>query len=126
MGNNVTDDATRPNARHRIAVSTTDGLTIHHHFGRTETFQIVDIEGGTYTPAETRQVAPACRVGGHDTASFDAILSLLSDCEAIVVAVIGPGAAEYLIERGMRIFQGPGTVEKALGTITEQGLLDRA
>jgi predicted Fe-Mo cluster-binding NifX family protein len=49
---------------------------------------------------------------------------MLHDCEAIVVAVIGPGAADYLINRGMRVFNGPGVVEEVLNTIIDKKLLE--
>jgi predicted Fe-Mo cluster-binding NifX family protein len=109
--------------KHRIAVATEDGLTIHQHFGRAEGFQIVDIEDGVYKFVEKRSVESSCRQGGHSTESFDAVLKILSDCEAVVVGKIGPGAGDYLIDRGMRVFEGSGIVDDVLGTIIEQDLL---
>ncbi|MDR2770788.1 MAG: dinitrogenase iron-molybdenum cofactor biosynthesis protein [Clostridiales Family XIII bacterium] len=101
----------------RIAVTTTDRLTIFQHFGRAESFHIVDIEGKSYTFAEVRHTESACREGGHDETRFDGILDLLSDCEAVVTGKIGPGAAEYLLRRGMRVFEAPGVIEEVLNAI---------
>jgi predicted Fe-Mo cluster-binding NifX family protein len=109
---------------HRIAVTTTDRLTVFQHFGRAETFHIVDIEGDAYTFAEVRHVEKACGEGGHDESRFDAILALLQDCEAIVTGKIGPGAAEHLLRRGMRVFEGPGVLEKVLKIIIDRRMLE--
>jgi predicted Fe-Mo cluster-binding NifX family protein len=99
-------------------------LTIHRHFGHAEQFQIVDTDGETYTTAEIRIVEAPCTAGGHSVAAFDAVLNILSDCEAVAVAVIGPGAAEYLTEKNMRVFAGPGLVEEVMRSILSQKLLD--
>jgi predicted Fe-Mo cluster-binding NifX family protein len=109
---------------HRIAVSTTDGLTIYQHFGRTDKYQIYDIGDDSYTYVETREVSPPCKQGGHSTASFDAVLAVISDCEALVVAVVGEGAAEYLMKAGMRVFAGSGVLENVLGTIINKKMLE--
>jgi predicted Fe-Mo cluster-binding NifX family protein len=109
---------------HRIAVTTTDRLTVFRHFGQADVFHIVDIEGDSYRFVEVRHAENACREGGHDTARFDAILELLRDCEAIVTGRIGPGAAEYLLRRGMRVFEGPGVLENVLGTVIARRMLD--
>jgi predicted Fe-Mo cluster-binding NifX family protein len=109
---------------HRIAVSTTDGLTIYQHFGRTDKYRIYDLSEDSYTYIETREVTPPCKAGGHSTASFDGVLAALSDCEAIVVAVVGEGAAEYLMKAGMRIFTGRGVFEDVLGAIISKRMLE--
>jgi predicted Fe-Mo cluster-binding NifX family protein len=109
---------------HRIAVTTTDRLTVFQHFGRAEVFHIVDIDGDSYAFAETRHTEKACREGGHDESRFDAILDLLWDCEAVVTGKIGPGAAEHLLRRGMRVFEGPGVIENVIGAIIARRMLE--
>ncbi|MDR3225725.1 MAG: dinitrogenase iron-molybdenum cofactor biosynthesis protein [Clostridiales Family XIII bacterium] len=110
--------------KHRIALATTDKLTVYKHFGKADRFEIVDVENGKWAFAEGRDVPPACQDGGHSESRFDTVLSILSDCEAVVVARIGPGAAEYLQSKGMRVFEAPGTVEKIMNAILSRGLLD--
>jgi predicted Fe-Mo cluster-binding NifX family protein len=110
---------------HRIAVTTTDRLTVFQHFGRAETFHIVDIEGDAHSFVEVRHTERACKEGGHEESRFDAILELLSDCEAIVTGKIGPGAAEHLLRRGMRVFEGPGVLDEVLKTIIERRMLQQ-
>ncbi|MDR0851941.1 MAG: dinitrogenase iron-molybdenum cofactor biosynthesis protein [Clostridiales Family XIII bacterium] len=112
---------------HRLALATTDRLTIYKHFGQADEFQIVDIDAeGGYTFIESRKVVPACSRGEHSEDGFDAVLDLLSDCEALIVGKIGPGAAEYVTTRGIRVFQGAGTVEKILSTLISKKMLDKA
>ncbi|MDR2707026.1 MAG: hypothetical protein LBC02_14730, partial [Planctomycetaceae bacterium] len=69
---------------HRIAISTSDGKTIHQHFGRTKEFHIVSINENSYDYVETRTVEPCCNRFEHHEQSFDKILEILSDCDAIV------------------------------------------
>jgi len=110
---------------HRIALATTDRLTIYQHFGRTSAFHIVDVGDETYDFVEVRKTPRACGNpgGGHNEDVFDEVLALLSDCEGIVVGKIGPGAAEYLLRREMRVFEAPGTVDKIMESIIVQKLL---
>ncbi|MDR1495698.1 MAG: dinitrogenase iron-molybdenum cofactor biosynthesis protein [Clostridiales Family XIII bacterium] len=110
--------------KRRIAVASEDGLTVHRHFGRAEQFRIYDVDGGEYDYRETRAVTRACSEGGHSATAFDAVLDILNDCEAVVVAKIGPGAAEYLMLRGMRVFEGYGTLDNILRQIASSGALN--
>jgi predicted Fe-Mo cluster-binding NifX family protein len=110
--------------KHRIAIATSDGLTIHRHFGKARQFQIVDTDGETYVQGEIRSVEPPCAEGGHSAAAFDAVLDILHDCEAVAVGMIGPGAADYLTEKGMRVFAGAGVVENVMRNILSRKLLD--
>jgi predicted Fe-Mo cluster-binding NifX family protein len=109
---------------HLVAITTTDGKVVTQHFGHADRFHIVRIDEDSYSYVETRAVDPACRDMGHDTRSFDAILELLADCEAVVTAQIGPGASEYVIRRGLRVFEGRGFVDEILNAIIEGHLLD--
>jgi predicted Fe-Mo cluster-binding NifX family protein len=106
-------------------VASKDGLTVHRHFGRAEQFQIYDVDGNEYAYVETRAVTRPCEGGGHSTAAFDAVLDVLSDCEAVIVAKIGPGAAEYLMLRGMRVFEGYGMLDAILDRVASSGALEQ-
>jgi predicted Fe-Mo cluster-binding NifX family protein len=109
---------------HRIALATTDRLTVYQHFGRAEEFHIVDLDDEAYSFVEVRKTDPSCGGGGHSENAFDLVLRTLHDCEAVVVGRIGMGAAEYLLRRGMRVFDAPGTVDKVLNTIIQRRMLD--
>jgi predicted Fe-Mo cluster-binding NifX family protein len=109
--------------KHRLAFATSDKLTVYQHFGNARGFEIVDIENDTYEFVEYRKVTPPCDGGAHSESAFDAVLEALTDCEAIVVGKIGPGAAEYLASKGIRVFEAPGVVENIVATIVKKKLL---
>ncbi|MDR3053089.1 MAG: hypothetical protein LBU48_04445 [Coriobacteriales bacterium] len=109
---------------HLVAVATTDGKVVHTHFGHADRFHIVELDDEGYSFIETRLVDPSCRGQGHNTSSFDAVLAILHDCEAVVVGQIGPGAASYVINHGLRVFEGRGFVDEILSAIISEHLLD--
>jgi predicted Fe-Mo cluster-binding NifX family protein len=115
---------------YRVAVTTRDGKVVQEHFGRARQFHIVEIDGEDYRYLETREVTPPCAGSApgetpHDEARFGAVIGLLHDCDAVVTAQIGPGAARHVIEGGLRIFEGRGLVTDILDEIVKKRLLDR-
>ncbi|GHU68668.1 hypothetical protein AGMMS49983_21570 [Clostridia bacterium] len=103
----------------KLALATTDRLTVYTHFGHASEFHIVNVyDDDSYEFTETRYVARACTGGTHDENAFDAILLAIKDCDAVVVAQIGPGAAEYVLQRNIRVFEAPGAVEKIIPVIS--------
>ncbi|MDR1185647.1 MAG: hypothetical protein LBK67_12760 [Coriobacteriales bacterium] len=115
---------------HRVAITTRDGTVVQEHFGHARHFHVVEIDGDGYRYVETREIEPRCEGGGpgetpHDASRFDPIIELLSDCEAVVTAQIGPGAAQYVVTRGIRIFEGRGLVSDILDEIVNNKLLDK-
>ena len=110
---------------HRIAVASSKGTLVDTHFGHAERFDVYELgeEGSAFV--ESRNTASACSGKGHDESAFDLTLSLLSDCEAIFVSVIGYGAAAYLHEKGMRVFESPYfAVSEVLEKVRAEGLLE--
>jgi predicted Fe-Mo cluster-binding NifX family protein len=110
--------------KHKIALATTDRLTVYQHFGQASEFHIVELHDDSYTFTDVRRVDPACDRGEHSTTKFDAIIEALSDAEALVVGKIGPGAADYVASRGLKVFETTGTVEKILRAFVERKPLD--
>jgi nitrogen fixation protein NifX len=109
----------------RIAVASARGTLVDTHFGHANRFDVYDILDSGYAFAETRSARSACHGGGHDASSFDATLELLGDCEAVFVSVIGYGAAAYLNEKGMRVFEAPyAAVEDVVAKVASEGLLE--
>lgn len=104
----------------KIALASSDGLFVNEHFAQASVFYIYENSGDKFDFLEKR----VCRCpGGHDTKSFDAILLLLADCTAIFVNRIGPGAARYLIEKGVRVFDAPYPIETVLVQVNKKNLL---
>lgn len=109
---------------HRIAIATSTGKFIDLHFGHADRFLIVDVDEAKYAVVETRQVSPACRGAGHDENAFDSTIELLRDCEGVFVSRIGHGAAQYVLERGLRVFEAPYFIDDVLKKLIEDRLLD--
>ncbi|MDR2089587.1 MAG: hypothetical protein LBP73_09560 [Clostridiales Family XIII bacterium] len=105
----------------KIAIPTTDRLTLYKHFGSADAFQIVEFseDGSEWSFGELRKAQRACGGGSHDARVFDDIIALLSDCDAVVVGKIGPGALEYLISHGMRVFEATGVLEKIIPGVSK-------
>jgi predicted Fe-Mo cluster-binding NifX family protein len=115
---------------YRVAVTTRDGKVVQEHFGHARHFHIVEITDEGYCYLETREVEPPCDGAAphempHDATRFGTVIELLRDCDAIVTAQIGPGAARYVIENDIRIFEGRGLVTEILNEIVENKLLER-
>lgn len=99
----------------KIAIATSDGFTVNEHFGHAKFFRVYELTDTDYSFIEVRDAVAACQQQlGHDTTRFDKIIELLSDCDAVLVQKIGEGAAAYLIERGVRVFEVGGTIDAVL------------
>lgn len=85
-----------------IAISSSDGVMIQQHFGRTESFQIWKVEDNQrYSFVADRLVAPPCREGEHDDAQLARAVEALTDCKYVLSAKIGMGAQAALQSRGV-------------------------
>lgn len=99
---------------YKIAIASSDGKFVNQHFGRATQFLIVELkDDGSYEFLETRKNKPACTVEGHD-ATIDESLDIISDCEAVLVSQVGPGAADLLIERGIQPVIIPMLIDDAI------------
>ena len=98
----------------RAALATTDGKVINEHFGRAEAFYIVDIDSSGRCFRERRETAPLCAAGGHEDEAMESLIDLLSDCDAVLVSRIGPGAERALARHGVTAYEIPIPVDEAL------------
>lgn len=82
----------------RIAVASTDGVTVNEHFGKADHFLIFDLED-TLTLVEKRSTEPLS-VGDpdhpFDAQKFDRISSRLRDCSKVYMTRIGETPAAKL------------------------------
>ena len=102
-------------AKYRIGIASSDGIVVNQHFGRAKQFQIVDVDdGGGIHFAELRNVCPVCDGGTHDDDQLEEAVSRLADCNYILVARIGPGAAYALEGHGISVFELPGLIEDSI------------
>ncbi|MCI1955744.1 MAG: dinitrogenase iron-molybdenum cofactor biosynthesis protein [Oscillospiraceae bacterium] len=106
----------------RVAAASSDGVTVNLHFGQAQEFYIYDVRPEGWKFVERRDIR---RTLGHDTAEFDKVRLMLGDCEAVLVSRIGPAAAEYLLVKGLRVFQAPYRVDAVLNRLAQLNLLGR-
>lgn len=110
----------RPPSRvFRVAVASRDGKTVHEHFGKATMFQILDIQDGVARFVESRPNVPTCR-GGMDPDDEEPHRDLpdsITDCCAVVVAAIGPGARDRLKRHKMQAFVERDFIDAALARV---------
>lgn len=100
---------------YRVAIASTDNRYVDQHFGRAESFLIVDVyEKGYYREIEQRFVEPVCSGGHHDQNNLKKGVDAVGDCNFVLAAKIGPGAVAELEERGIAAFEMPGEVPKSI------------
>jgi predicted Fe-Mo cluster-binding NifX family protein len=95
---------------------------VTQHFGRATVFHIFDVEPGDgWTLLESRPNGPSCT---DDEATHDSLLAkasdLVSDCDGIVAARIGPGAVRALYEHNVETYQMHALIEEALQALSEE------
>ncbi|SFB85481.1 NifB/NifX family molybdenum-iron cluster-binding protein [Butyrivibrio sp. YAB3001] len=103
------------NGAYRVAIASTDNHHVDQHFGRAESFLIVDVDSdGNYEEIEQRFVIPVCEGGYHNGEKLKKGAEGLLDCNFVLAAKIGNGARAELEERGIFAFEIPGRVDESL------------
>ena len=105
----------------RVGFATTSGILVDQHFGSARYWQVYDFDESDAELVEERMTKPSCQ--GHCEGGFDDILKTLSDCDAMVCAKIGDGAAAYVISKGKRVFEAAGNLDQIVEVMITQDLL---
>jgi predicted Fe-Mo cluster-binding NifX family protein len=94
----------------RIAIATTDGISVCDHLARSTAFLILEIQDGAITSGTFRS-RPTDTCGNH--ASF---VDLLSGANAVICGGIGQGAADVLAAHGIEplAIDGPHSIDEAV------------
>lgn len=95
----------------KVAVVSTDRITINEHFGRAESFLIYEVDETGYSLLETRNAASYFAHGAEYTKS-----RLLADVEAVLAVRIGAAAETELRNYGVFALPVTGPIDKALQT----------
>lgn len=103
----------------RIAVASSDGVTVNEHFGRTQVFMIYSLDGKGHRFLEQRVSLPPCRYHEHTPDRLEDAAALISDCRGVVAAQIGSGAVDALLNRRIFAFTMSGSIDEALNVLTE-------
>ncbi|HEX3022269.1 MAG TPA: NifB/NifX family molybdenum-iron cluster-binding protein [Lachnospiraceae bacterium] len=127
---------------YRIAVATTDGVSVDVHFGRASSFLVIGInEDGSLASKEERIVpnidhcsSKSCgqgngsggdcvdkhkSCGGPSDPTIDAKVTLLSDCRSLLCKRIGPSAERAFERKAITTFQVDCTINEALEKIVD-------
>lgn len=110
----------------KIAVATTDGVSLSQHFGQSKGFVVFEVDGVTVQNRElrTNDNTPhnegICNHGGQQQGAqgHSGILGLLSDCTVVLCGGMGAGAAQSMTANGIKPFIIPGacSAEDAIAT----------
>jgi len=95
----------------KIAVATTDGITVNEHFGMADIFQVFVItsEGPVKVEEVTvEKLSTGDKKHQFDLERFQAIAETLNGCESVYVTKIGERPAEELQKLGIEpvVFEG--------------------
>ncbi len=88
----------------KIAVATTDGLTVNEHFGRANRFSIYNADPTRFDLITERYLDPySSGQKGHvfDEARFREVARVLEGCEKVFVTKIGKEPADALKAMGI-------------------------
>lgn len=107
----------------RVAIATSNGSDVDVHFGRARVFNIYTLEGGSFRLLEERANEPPCGGSDHDGPLLERAVALLADCRAVAAAVIGPGAIDALLDRGILPITLETSVDEALATLQNSKFL---
>ena len=102
----------------KLAVASTDGVSINEHFGHAKQFRIYDASPESCDFLETREAAHYCLGQHSDESAMSGILAAIKDCHAVFVARIGTGPTDKVHAIGVRAVS-----EYAYAAI-EESLLD--
>lgn len=99
---------------YKVAVASSDGKFINRHFGHSKEFLIFNVDGENFQFLEHRENAPPCTGQEHHDDRLARSVDLLSDCRVVLASQIGPGAAKFLLSRGIQPYVLPDFIEDAL------------
>jgi len=95
----------------KIAVATADGRTVSQHFGRSQGFFIFTVEDGELCSVELKQLAATPHETGICKGGGSSLAELLAGCTVMLCGGMGGGAAQSLLNLGLRPCVLPGIPE---------------
>ena len=98
----------------RIAVASSDGVSVDQHFGRAHQFRIYRLIDNSSEFIEVRNTDPACSGQQHSNTGLEQTAARIADCQGVVISQIGAGAIDLLIAQRTLPFTMEGSVNEAL------------
>ena len=100
---------------YRVAVASTDGLSVNQHYGRAEIFYIYYVDDNEgYDLLEKRQVIPVCMDGSHSQKAMQESVKAFDDCRYLIASRIGSAAQQALSAQGITSMEMPGPIDDAI------------
>ena len=95
----------------KIAVATTDGITVNEHFGRAKKFSIYNAAPPTFNLLKEIDVEPYAtgqKDHAFDKVRFQEVAKVLEGCEKVFITKIGDKPAAALKEMGIKpvVYEG--------------------
>jgi predicted Fe-Mo cluster-binding NifX family protein len=103
----------------RIAVASSDGVTVNQHFGRARNFRVYRLVDNGFEFIEERATDPACSGQQHSDSALEQMTATIADCQGVVASQIGSGAIDVLIGQRTLPFTMDGSIEAALATLND-------
>lgn len=120
---------------YKIAVASTDGLSVNAHFGSSVSYFIYEVndEGGFHYIEErvanrfntnTCGSGSGCdnksgNCGGHSDANIESRIALIEDCRSLLCSRVGTGAARQLERKAIITFEIDFQIENALKKVAD-------
>lgn len=98
----------------RVAVASKDKGLTNQHFGHAQEFLIYDVDANQAELIETRPVKKYCHGQEGGAGDLTEIITILSDCTAVIVAKIGAVPESRLQSAGIEVVQVYDTIENAV------------
>ena len=99
----------------KVAVASESGTYVDSGFGNTKRFMIFDVDKDKITFEKAIDIDTNVNVYGKSHSEhIENIVSLLSDCDAVIVAEIGPRPQSALEQNGKKVMVFSGDVEEAV------------
>lgn len=92
----------------KVAICSTDGITVNQHFGKAEKFMIFEIIGCGMSLVGQRKVAPYCKEANEEGHTYNEdnlnrVYNVLSDCECLYTSNIGEKPLAEIEQRGIKV-----------------------
>jgi len=94
----------------RIAIATSDGISVSHHLARSSAFLILEIQDGAIVSGTFRS-RPTDTCGRHES-----FVAMLDGANAVICGGIGQGAADALAAHGIEplVLAAPHSIDDAV------------
>ncbi len=98
----------------KIAIATTDGMTVNEHFGRAKKFSIYKAAPPAFDLIAERNIEPYSsgqKEHAFDKVRFHEVSEVLQDCEKIFISKIGDEPAKALKAMGIETVVYSGAIK---------------